>query len=305
MGHCQLQANTLLEKTSLETILFFCILHVINLLKLTGAGYFKCATLLNPLTSFPVVQFLAKVKCPKILSKNGKEIEIMTAMGSKIKEKEAELNSLLNEFLPHLRKVVKLKLKHLEKEGIIPYNMYSAQEIIDDVYLKIFENFDESLMDSSALKIRMYSVAKDKIEEIREKHAGKKVSFESLYNSEIKELEEKFSADADGEIVMIEDLDDISYHLDENKDNILLIDAENVDELAEKLDIENKEAMTEAKRKSIGLAYSRLPELSHSVVSHLAFGKLSVKEVAAIHKITEDKVNEIVDKVKTRLKGLL
>jgi len=213
-------------------------------------------------------------------------------------------NNILIEFLPQFRKVVHLRLRQLEKNGLIPVNMYSAQEIVDDVYLKIFEDFSDELIDPNRLKVKMYSIARDILENLKEKHFKKKISVEKLYRDELKELEEEFTADADGELVLIEDLDDISYHLDEFKDKILLLDAEQVDELVNGLDIIDDKPISENTSKKISRVYSKLPELSQSVVNHFVFGKLSTTEIAEIHKIPEEIVTEIIEKIKKRLKSI-
>jgi DNA-directed RNA polymerase specialized sigma24 family protein len=181
--------------------------------------------------------------------------------------------------------------------------MYSPQEIVDEIYLKIFENFSEEWTDPSKLKLDMFLLAGKVLDEIKEKHQGKKISFEKFYRDELKELEEEYTVDADGDLVMIEELDDISYHLDEYKDRILLLDAEQTDELLKGLDIE--EETGGESRQEISRAYSKLPELSQSVINHYVFGKLTKEEVAKVHGLPVDVITEIIEKVKIRLKGLL
>jgi DNA-directed RNA polymerase specialized sigma24 family protein len=214
-----------------------------------------------------------------------------------------EFNKILIKFLPNLKEVVSLKIKQFERNGWIPRNMYSPQEIVDEIYLKIFENFSEEWTDPSKLKVEMFLLAGKVLDEIKEKHQGKKISFEKFYRDELKELEEEYTVDADGDLVMIEELDDISYHLDEYKDRILLLDAEQTDELLKGLDIE--EETGGESRQEISRAYSKLPELSQSVINHYVFGKLTKEEVAKVHGLPVDVITEIIEKVKIRLKGLL
>ncbi len=212
---------------------------------------------------------------------------------------------VLIDFLPDLLKVVDLKLKQMEKNGLVPANMYSAQEIVDDVYLQIFEKFTEDYSNPNHLKVQMYLMAREILEKLKEKHTKKRVSIEKLYREELKELEEDYTVDADGDLVLIEELDDISYHLDDYKDKIILLDTDKVDELTKELDLNDGQPLSESESKEISRAYSNLPELSQSVISHFVFGKLSVDEIAEVHKIPTEVVKEIIDKVKKRLKGAL
>ena len=217
-------------------------------------------------------------------------------------------NDVLMKFLPQLKKVIRFKLRNMEKNGFIPRNMYSPQEIVDEVYLKIFEEFDDELNDESRLKVKMFKIAKEILDDIRSKHTGKKISTELLLRDEMKELEEEYTVDADGDFVMIEELDDISYHLDDFKEKILLLDASEVGELAEDFgllaEVDNGK-LTDSQVQNIDSVFSNLPELAQSVISHFSFGKLNIDEIAEIHGIDTDSVKEVIEKVKVRFKKVL
>jgi len=214
-------------------------------------------------------------------------------------------NRILVNFLPHLRKLVRHKLRQMEAREEIPRNMYYAQDIVDEVYLKVYDEFHEGLIDQDKLKIKMYAVAREILLGLKEKHTGKRVSTETLLAEETRELEEKYSADAEGEVVLVEDLDDISYHQDEYKENILILEEQQVDDLVEGFDLAGDKELSETKTRLIGKAYNDLPELSRSVVEHYAFAKFTSAEIAEIHGMPVEEVDKILEKVKSRLKGLL
>ncbi len=220
-------------------------------------------------------------------------------------EKE-EFLKLINDFVPHFRKVIHHKLRQMELNGDVPVNMYSAQEIVDEIYLKIFDEYKTEYQDENRLKVVMYTIARDILNSLKEKHKGAGLSVEKMAETELDELEENFTADADGEIVMLDDLDDISYHQKEYSDNntILLIDGEQVNEIAETYNLNNGK-LTGEQTKRLGKAYSGLPELSRSVFDHYVFAKLSFEQIAQIHRISVKTVTQMLDKIEKRLEKVL
>jgi DNA-directed RNA polymerase specialized sigma24 family protein len=216
-----------------------------------------------------------------------------------------EFNVLLNNFLPHLRKMVRRKLRQMEWNGDVPRNMYSAQGIVDEVYLRIFEAYGDPLAEPEKLKVKMYAVAKEVLDELKEKHKSEKVSVETLLAEETKELQEEYTVDADGDLVMVEELDDISYHADDYKDRILLLENEQIDDLANSFALSGGRELTEQEMRRIGKTYTDLPELSRSVTDHFVSAGLTETQIAEVHRISVDAVREILQQVKIRFRKLL
>jgi RNA polymerase sigma factor (sigma-70 family) len=216
---------------------------------------------------------------------------------------KVEFNKILAEFLPELKKLTHHKLRQWEIQGIIPKGTYSADEITDEVYLKIFDEFHDKLTNEKELKVRMLAISRELLNEIREKHSQKRVSVESLIKEELKELEEDYTINADGEPILMEELDDISYQPKE-KEDIILLQEEHFDELAESFDLPEKENLSREEKLLIGKVYSDLPELTRSVIDHYVFMKLSVIEIADIHNITISNVEQMINKVKERLSNI-
>jgi RNA polymerase sigma factor (sigma-70 family) len=214
-----------------------------------------------------------------------------------------EFNRILKEFLPELKKLVHHKLRQWEVKGDIPKGRYSADEIIDDVYIKIFDEFHDSFTDERNLKVKMLAVAREQLAAIKEKHSQEVISYEKLVAEEMKELEENYTVDSEGELILMEDLDDISYD-NHNKEDIILLENENFDELAGSFDLQETGELSDEEKRKIGKIYSDLPELTRSVVDHYAFVKLSTVQIAEIHNISEDDVNWMLNRVKERFEKL-
>ncbi len=214
-----------------------------------------------------------------------------------------EFSALLSGFVPQLKELIRHKLHQWEVRGIVPKNEYSAEDVIDEVYLKVYEEFHETLSDPGKLKVKMYGTAREVLNALKEKHGGgETVSVEELVARESKALEEKYTADAEGELILMEELDDISYQPRE-QEGILLLQEEQIDELAEKFDLTGEEGLSKEEKKRIGKTYSDLPELTRSVIDHHVFVELSNEQIAEIHQMSAESVSEIIGKVKKRMRA--
>ncbi len=221
---------------------------------------------------------------------------------------QAAFNKVLFEFMPHFRKVIHHKIRQMELRGELPKNMYSAQGVVDEVYLKIFKERGTEPLDENYLKARMYIVAKEILTELKEKESGhhQTVSMEELINREMKALEENYTIDAEGKLVLLEDLDDISYHQDEYGDNLVLIEEEKIDEIARVLALKDKQRpLTDTERKRIGKVYSDLPETSRAIVEYLAIGKLNEEEIASVMDLRTENITQMVSRIRARFLSVL
>ena len=215
-----------------------------------------------------------------------------------------KFNEVLNAFLPEIRKLVFYKLRYWEGKGIIPKNRYSADEVVDEVYLRMFGEFPRYSADEKTLKVKMLAAAREILDDIKKRHSAKNVPVEEILAEELKELEEEYTVDAEGEKVLMEELDDVSYSPGSQEYVYLLEDA-NFDELAENLELEGKEKFTEEVKRMINKAYTALPDLTRSVYDHYVFAGLSVSQIAEVHKINVKDVNRIIENVKRKLSGLV
>lgn len=229
-------------------------------------------------------------------------IDLNRLKNHKESDNKDEFNKILSEFLPELKKLTSHKLRQWEVQGVIPRDTYSADEIIDDIYVKIFDEFHDSLIDERNLKVKMLAVSRELLNNIKEKHSGKRVSVEKLIAEEMKELEENYTVDSEGELILMEDLEDISYDT-HDKEDIILLQNEHFEDLAESFDLTGEELSDEEKLK-IGKIYSSLPELTRSVVDHYVFVNLSTVQIAEIHNITEEDVNWMLRRVRERFEKM-
>ncbi len=202
-----------------------------------------------------------------------------------------------------LHPYVKQRIRVGENLGIFPKNMFQSNGIIDDVILSIYENGLQDNMDIDHLKIRMFDLLNTKFKTLfeNEKWHKKSVSTNVILEEELKQLEENFTVDAGNDLIMNEELDDISYHQDDYVQTLPYTDAQ--DHVFAFLDIND---VSQFKNNDKGVilykTYYSLPVPTSNVVDLYLLGKLNIQEIANILKIEIIEVKRIIDFAKDKFK---
>ncbi|SIN69058.1 hypothetical protein SAMN05443662_0075 [Sulfurivirga caldicuralii] len=209
--------------------------------------------------------------------------------------------AVLNEFLPKLKKYVANRLRTAVRKGWVPRGMYDPMDIVDEVYLEVYEQFDDSVTPEK-LRVLIFRLADQKLEAIIEHERAhmKDLSIEALAAKELKELEEHITADAEGEVVFVEDLDDISYHQDDYKPKVYLLDEGFEEELVEVLDLPREILGDREKRQILAQTYQNLPTLSRIILDLRTRGGLVIKEIAEVRGMAVDDVEKVMAAIKDR-----
>ena len=127
-------------------------------------------------------------------------------------EKEREqFNHLIQQLSPSLKQYA---LRFLKLHGKDRKTALTMQEMLDEIYIALFERFSERPAETDKQSAWSYKIANETLKKLLEQYteeATHKVDFEALAEQEMKSLEEMYTRDADGDLVMYEELDDISY----------------------------------------------------------------------------------------------
>jgi DNA-directed RNA polymerase specialized sigma subunit len=120
------------------------------------------------------------------------------------------------------------------------------------------------------------------------------LSTSELLSKELEKLEEKFEIDLDNDLLMSDELDDISYKQDASKSQLILYDdaEKNIIETLE-LDDDRVE-LTDKKRLVLNKIYNWLPLETSNVLDLFVFGKLTYDEIALVKGISPDEVKETI-----------
>ena len=199
-----------------------------------------------------------------------------------------------------LHPYVKQRIRVAENLGIFPRNMYKSNEIIDEVVLKVYEEGLHESLSQDDLRIAMFKLTFERLNELLESEEWHKdsISTKLILEDELKQLEENFTMDADNDLIMNEDLDDISYHLNDKEGASLPYDEEEEGvKVLFGLDTSENDGFWQD-RKEIRKLYYKLPLNTSNIVDLYILGKLSFAEIASILKSEIAEVKEIVNFVK-------
>jgi len=206
-----------------------------------------------------------------------------------------------------LHPYTKQRIRVGENLGYFPRNMYKSNEIIDEVVLQIYEKGFHTSKDAEALRLIMFEMLNTRLTTLFESEEWHKdaISTKFILEEELKQLEEKFTLDAGNDLIMNEELDDISYHQNDGEKASLPYDESEegvktflgLDEIKRYENFDN--------RNTLRKVYYKLPINTSNIVDLYILGKLSFHEIAVILKLEVSEVKEIVAFVRETIKNQL
>ncbi|NNK40220.1 MAG: hypothetical protein HKP45_06165 [Winogradskyella sp.] len=219
-----------------------------------------------------------------------------TLKGINSKSAKTSFDKKVLSAIQHLHPYVKHRLYIAESTGIIPKNMYTSNGIIDDSIIELYSNGFNIESEAMAVKLELFKLADANLTELFKKEAFHKntVSTNSILTDELSKLDESFTMDADNDLILETELNDISYHQD-NSTHLFLYDNSDATVL-NALEIENLSAKQIPV--AFGKLYSWLPFNVSNIVDLYAFGNLSYNEIAKVKRIETHRVELIMDRVK-------
>ncbi len=202
-------------------------------------------------------------------------------------------------FIPQLKPYVKKRLYTAEVKGIIPKNMYKASDVTDDALVLLFEEQKDKNISDDKLRLALFSKTAIALENLfkRENFHKSTMSVSKILSEELDKMEEHFEMDLDADLLMPDELDDISYRQDnENKPMLLYSDAE--EHIIKALEVENEyKAMSKNNRLVLNKIYNWLPLETSDILNLLVFGKLNYDEIAIIKDIGREDIKKIIQSV--------
>jgi RNA polymerase sigma factor (sigma-70 family) len=217
-------------------------------------------------------------------------IENMDRLSSYRKKDEREsFVQLLTQLLPSIRSYIQRRLEMAKATGLNKNGVLTLDDLADETYTRVFELFDTKPDIAENLLPWVYQAA----DAVLNERLGE-IDFEKMHitglgkitKAEIKSMEEEFTADADPDLVMMEELDDPSYNTDQfNPVEILKDNAD--EEIIGKVDQEQAHEM-------INRTLAAIPVLERSVFDLYWLERMRVEEIAFIKRIPEKEVEKIL-----------
>ncbi len=211
----------------------------------------------------------------------------------------------ISSLVPDLKKFTARSLKAAESRSAIDRGFYNAEGILDEIFLEVFKDFID-IIDEEKLKTILFSKAVQKIEEkkIIEQETPDYLPTEEMLKQELDALDEKFTTQADGDLILNTELDDISYKQHTERPSNVILDETLEQQLIKKLDMSDTLLPSLERRTIFGAVYNNIPPRSKSVLELYVFGNRSIHEISEILEVPEDVVDRIMDKLKEKFRLL-
>ena len=206
-----------------------------------------------------------------------------------------------------LQPYTKQRIRVGEILGFFPRNMYKSNEIIDEVVLEIYEQGLHISKSADDLRLAMFGILNKRMSLLFQTEEWHKdaISTKDILEEELKQLEENFTADGGFDLIMNEELDDISYHQNDSGAKELPYDEseEGVKSFLGLDKIQQFEVYND--RNSLRKVYYKLPVNTSNIVDLYILGKLSFHEISMILHMDVGEVKEIVTFVRETIKKQL
>ncbi|SDI45310.1 hypothetical protein [Winogradskyella thalassocola] len=198
--------------------------------------------------------------------------------------------------IPHLHPYVKHRIYIAETTGILPKNMFSSNGIIDESIILLYDTDFDIEAEPLAVKLELFKIVDNYMNLLFKNEAYHKetISTDALLKKELSKLSEDYTVDGDFDFILNTELNDISYHQDNNETLQLYSDKET--SILTAFEVEDLSAKQSPK--VFDKLYNWLPFNVSNIMDLYIFGKLDFESIAKIKKIEQKRVEAIFDKVK-------
>ena len=219
---------------------------------------------------------------------------------SKKEDNKVIFNQQLLKILPEVKKYINGRLNTAIKKGHFSKEKYKADDIVNQLFIEIY-NHIEQVSTEKDFYLWLFKQTNTLLDDIIVDEEFDDFFFkniDSYSKPEWDAMQEKFSTDGDGDLLMIEELDDNSYKKNDYiLRDVFIEDTEN--QLTEKLDQDlNREAID----RHIQLVLHNLPLPMRTVFELYTNQYLSIEEIAKLRNTTITNVEKLLNEAKKALK---
>ncbi|MBD1263153.1 sigma-70 family RNA polymerase sigma factor [Maribacter polysiphoniae] len=208
-------------------------------------------------------------------------------------------NELLLEDLFQVKRYISKRLSTALTKGNLPQGKYKVDDFLNQLFIETYDHFDE-VEDKDGLHVWLFKKAEELLEETTADEEYDEFFFKNIDDytkPEWDEMEEKFSTDGDGDLVMIEELDDISYPKNDYLLKHVFIE-DDKKEIQDKLD---KELSGENIKKHVDMVLCQLPLPMRSVFDLATDFEFTLEEIAKIRNQSFEEVQQLLKNVRKSL----
>ena len=128
-------------------------------------------------------------------------------------DKRAAFNELLLKVLPDIRRYITRGLRIALERGVISHNKFKPDDIFDQLIIDVYDHLEE-VHDKDEFHAWLFKRAEKLLDDMEVEEEFESYFYDNIdeySRAELAEMKEAFSTDGDGDLVMMEELDDISY----------------------------------------------------------------------------------------------
>ena len=218
----------------------------------------------------------------------------------KKEDDKEKFNELVLKIIPQIRKYIAYRIDMAIKKGHFSKGKYKADDFIDQLFIIIYDNIQEVSTEKD-FYLWLFKKTNELLEDSIIEEEFDEFFFKNIdeYSKpEWDEMQEKYSTDGGGDLLLIEELDDMSYnHNDYTLKNVFIEDNEK--DLVEKLD---KQLDEEKINNHIAMMLYRMPPAMSTVFDLYTNQKLELEEIAQLQNRNMKEVKQLLEDAKKALK---
>jgi len=240
-------------------------------------------------------------------TKTGFRLFVTKSFSSLIKLKKAEnqtsFNQLVLKILPEIRRYVNQRFNTAIKKGHFSKKKYKADDILDQLFITIYDDIEE-VKGESNFYLWLFKKTNVLLEDVIVEEEFNELFFKNIDDytqPEWDEMQEEFSTDGGGDLLMIEELDDFTYnHNDYSLEDVFVKDDEKA--LVEVLD---KQLGEDKINEHIELVLHNMSASMRIVFYLYTNQKLKIEEIAEIQKKSIPEIEKLLSDAKRAIQRSL
>ena len=212
---------------------------------------------------------------------------------------QTSFNALVLKLMPGIRRYINERLTAAMSKGHFSKGKYKVDDFIDQIFIEIYDTIG-TIKNGKKFYVWLLKKTNNLLNTAIEKEEFDETFFENIDDfskPEWEAMQERYGADANGDFVMIEELDDISYnHNDYVLNHVFIEDKEK--DVIKKID---KGLTTEEIKNHITMVLHNLPPAMQNVFELTTNHYLDLEEIAQIRNSTTEEVEGLLKDAKKAL----
>jgi DNA-directed RNA polymerase specialized sigma24 family protein len=224
-------------------------------------------------------------------------------IGFKKDENKVAFYALLLDIMPNIKSYIIKRIKTAIQKNHFPKNKYVPNDFIDQLFIEAYDHI-ENVSTEDEFYVWLYKKTNTLLEDAINEEEFDDLFFKNIEDyskQEWDQMEENFTAESDGDLIMKEELSDISYH--QNPFTTKDVFVENREsELVERIDANLHQEEVD---KHIEFVLHNLPLQTRNVFELYTKHHLTIAEIAKVKNLNITDTKQLLEDAKKSLKTSL